>query len=244
MPNRILKESVCTSDTIAKLTWFEEVLFYRLIVNCDDYGRFDGRPQIVKNRLFPLKEALTTRNVGEAINKLASVGLVVLYKFEDKPFLFIPTWDCHQTVRAKRSRYPAPDDCVIASASICKQMQADVPVIQSNPYPNPYPNTDSTERQAASMPPVAFLPLNDGTEYGITQDDIDHWKELYPSVDVEQEIRNMIGWLEGNKSRRKTRRGITAFITSWLSKEQDRGRAAKTQRSGMDYLRDMMEAEQ
>lgn len=52
MPNRILKESVCTSDTIAKLTWFEEVLFYRLIVNCDDYGRFDGRPQIVKTDCF------------------------------------------------------------------------------------------------------------------------------------------------------------------------------------------------
>lgn len=101
-----------------------------------------------------------------------------------------------------------------------------------------------TERQAASMPPVAFLPLNDGTEYGIKQDDIDHWKELYPSVDVEQEIRNMIGWLEGNKSRRKTRRGITAFITSWLSKEQDRGGRRKEPRSGMDYLRDMMEAEQ
>ena len=54
MPNRILKESVCTSDSVNKLSWFEEVLFYRLIVNCDDYGRFDGRVSIIKNRLFPL----------------------------------------------------------------------------------------------------------------------------------------------------------------------------------------------
>ena len=59
MPNRILKESVCTSDSVNKLSWFEEVLFYRLIVNCDDYGRFDGRVSIIKNRLFPLKENLT-----------------------------------------------------------------------------------------------------------------------------------------------------------------------------------------
>ena len=43
MPNRILKESIRTSDTIGELSWFEEVLFYRLIVSCDDYGRFDGR---------------------------------------------------------------------------------------------------------------------------------------------------------------------------------------------------------
>ena len=55
MPNRILKESICTSDTIDQLSWFEEVFFYRLIVNCDDYGRMDARPAILKARLFPLK---------------------------------------------------------------------------------------------------------------------------------------------------------------------------------------------
>ena len=46
MPNRIIKESVCRSDSIDSLSWFEEVLFYRLIVVCDDYGRFDGRPGV------------------------------------------------------------------------------------------------------------------------------------------------------------------------------------------------------
>ena len=56
MPNRILKEGICTSDQINELTWFEEALFYRMIVNCDDFGRFDGRIQVIKNRLFPLKE--------------------------------------------------------------------------------------------------------------------------------------------------------------------------------------------
>ena len=49
MPNRILKESVCTSDSIDSLSWFEECLFYRLIVNCDDYGRFDGRVAVIKS---------------------------------------------------------------------------------------------------------------------------------------------------------------------------------------------------
>ena len=78
MPNRILKESICTSDSIDGLGWFDEVLFYRLIVNCDDYGRFDGRPAIIKNRLFPLKENLTAKTVAGAIEKLASTGLVTL----------------------------------------------------------------------------------------------------------------------------------------------------------------------
>ena len=55
MPNRIIRESICTSESIDGLSWFEEVLFYRLIVSCDDFGRYDGRAAIIKNRLFPLK---------------------------------------------------------------------------------------------------------------------------------------------------------------------------------------------
>ena len=105
MPNRIIKESICTSDSLNCLSWFEEVLFYRLIVNCDDYGRFDGRTAVIKNRLFPLKENLTLKTVENAINKLATIGLVALYVFEGKPFLYLPTWNEHQNVRAKRSKW-------------------------------------------------------------------------------------------------------------------------------------------
>ena len=42
MPNRIIKESICTSDNVDQLTAFEETVFVRLIVNCDDFGRMDG----------------------------------------------------------------------------------------------------------------------------------------------------------------------------------------------------------
>lgn len=146
MPNRILKESICTSDSIDSLSWFEEVLFYRLMVNCDDYGRFDGRSAVIKSRLFPLKDNITIKSIDAAINKLVSVELVALYEFEGKPYLHLPSWDKHQSVRAKRSKYPQPDETSVimqADASKCKQMQADVPVIQSNPNPNPNPKADA-----------------------------------------------------------------------------------------------------
>lgn len=144
MPNRIIKESVCTSDSIDQLGWFEEVLFYRLIVNCDDFGRFDGRTAVIKNRLFPLKDNLTLKNVENAINKLARVGLITPYEAGGKPFLFLPTWNEHQSVRAKRSKFPEPE-------IICKQMQEDAskcprnPIqSESNPIRNPNPNARET----------------------------------------------------------------------------------------------------
>lgn len=154
MPNRILKESICTSDNIDTLTWFEEVLFYRLMVNCDDYGRFDGRAAIIKNRLFPLKENLTIKAVSAAINALASAGLVSLYEFEGKPYLYLPTWNEHQNVRAKKSKFPSPEDGVNTSEIICKQMYADVPVIQSNTKSESESESNASKTRARFVPPT------------------------------------------------------------------------------------------
>ena len=81
------------------------------------------------------------------------------------------------------------------------------------------------EPETGSTPPVIGLPLNDGTEYGVTEEQCREWADLYPAVDVLQQLRNMRGWLLSNKERRKTKRGISRFITGWLSKEQDRGRS-------------------
>jgi hypothetical protein len=108
MPNRILKHSICSSDNIDRLSWFEEVLFYRLIVNCDDHGLFDGRRSMIKNCLFPLKENLTVSTVMKAIEKLETVGLIFTYYVEGRPYLSLPTWDHHQTIRAHKSKYPKP----------------------------------------------------------------------------------------------------------------------------------------
>lgn len=231
MPNRILKESICTSDSIDSLSWFEEALFYRLIVNCDDYGRFDGRPAIIKNRLFPLKENLTAKTVAGAIEKLASAGLVTLYVFEGKPYLYLPTWNHHQVVRAKSSKYPAPEDGIErmkSSESKCNQMQANAPVFVFENRESIIDNRESNvsaEPEAASTPPVCQIMLNDKSLYPVFQADVDKWAELYPAVDILAELRKMAGWCDANPSKRKTKGGVQRFINGWLAKEQDRGGA-------------------
>jgi hypothetical protein len=79
------------------------------------------------------------------------------------------------------------------------------------------------EEQILLPSPVFRLPATGGKSYGVTQDQITHWKELYPGVDVIQQLRAMIGWLEANSTKRKTAGGMARFINSWLAKEQNRG---------------------
>lgn len=80
------------------------------------------------------------------------------------------------------------------------------------------------EPQAADAPPVISLPLNDGTFFDVSENDRAKWSQLYPNVDVLQQLRNMAGWCDANPSKRKTRNRIKRFITSWLAREQDKGR--------------------
>lgn len=120
MPSRILKESICTSDNLDMLSAFAETVFYRLIVNCDDFGRMDARPKILASKLFPLKD-IRSNQMEDALRALTSAELVDLYTVGGKPFLQMKTWDRHQQIRAKKSKYPAMSESDIN----CNQMQAD-----------------------------------------------------------------------------------------------------------------------
>lgn len=91
---------------------------------------------------------------------------------------------------------------------------------------------DSAE---AASPNIISLILNDKTEYSITQTQIDGWVQLYPAVDILQELRKMKGWLDANPSKRKTKRGILRFVNNWLSREQDRGGHQKPQTECESY---------
>lgn len=132
MPNRILKESICTSDTLDKLNSFQETVFYRLIVNCDDFGRMDARPKILAAKLYPLKD-IRAEQIANALQALSSAGLVILYEVDGKPFMQMKTWERHQQIRAKKSKYPAPDGSFTPSDNNCNQMQSDAIKCPRNP---------------------------------------------------------------------------------------------------------------
>lgn len=87
----------------------------------------------------------------------------------------------------------------------------------------------------SSPPPAAVLPLVDGTDFEISVEMVAELSGLYPAVDVEQQLRNMRGWLLANPKNRKTKAGIMRFVNSWLSREQNSARPASSQATGGRY---------
>jgi hypothetical protein len=163
MPNRILKESICTSEEIDCLTEQQEVFFYRLMVACDDYGLMDARPAILKARCYPLK-SIDCKRIQIMLDELNRVGLIGLYTSEGRPYLHITNWEKHQSIRAKKPKYPYPQ----ADDFICKQMQANVPVIQSNPIQsesNPIQSSAESKPATATRLPADWYPSTDDQDF-------------------------------------------------------------------------------
>ena len=110
MPNRIIKESICTSEKIGSLSDFEFRLWIGLITQADDMGRGDARPAIIKGRVFPLRERVTAKDIDSAIHGLAAKGCVSLYTVGGKPYFWFPTWSEHQRVRDCKPKFPGPEE--------------------------------------------------------------------------------------------------------------------------------------
>lgn len=72
--------------------------------------------------------------------------------------------------------------------------------------------------------PFVLLPTNvtDQT-FPITVAKVAEFSMLYPAVDVEAEMRKILGWLINNEKKRKTKTGMLKFVNSWLSRQQDEG---------------------
>jgi len=150
MPNRIIKESICTSDSIDHLSIEAERLFYRLIVNCDDFGTLDARLPIIKSKCFPLKSPdITDNQLISWLTELETQKMIFFYENLDRPYLKMSSWERHQQIRAKRPKYPLPGDDKsnrISLDIICNQEKSNVTVIQSNPIQS---NTESNP-----IPPI------------------------------------------------------------------------------------------
>jgi len=81
----------------------------------------------------------------------------------------------------------------------------------------------------------AELPLLNNQFYKIYNEDVSHYKEQFPAIDVEQEIRNAIAWTEANPKNRK-KQG-KRFLTNWLLRKQERSRAySERNKSGVNYI--------
>jgi uncharacterized protein YdaU (DUF1376 family) len=86
---------------------------------------------------------------------------------------------------------------------------------------------DSLEPHGDSTPVVMNFPVvgnPEQVEWALHQSRVDAWRVAYPNLDIVSECRKAEVWTRANPERRKTAKGMPAFLVKWLNRQTDNAR--------------------
>jgi hypothetical protein len=107
MPERILRPGILTSKAVNALSWPAEVFYRRLMSVCDDFGRFEADPELLRSTLYPRKLAkVTEAEIGKWLGECSVAGLLSVYQVGGECYLEVAKFG--QRMRAAKSKFPAP----------------------------------------------------------------------------------------------------------------------------------------
>lgn len=148
MPNRIVREGILSSERINALSPNAELFYRRLMSVVDDFGRFTANPTLLRASCYPLKlDSVKEDSISKHLAECVGARLIVLYTVADKAYLEMQ--DFRQQVRAKDSKYPAPDShmrsrCVADEQQVIADAHLDGDVVE-----------DEEKTCATGVPPAA-----------------------------------------------------------------------------------------
>jgi hypothetical protein len=226
MPTRILRDWT-DSETVNKLDNFSEVVFLRLIMKADDFGRFSGNPKLLRSLLFPLRDGVKESEIDKALSICEKAGLIVRYIVSGKSLLEIVNFK--QRTRARVSKFPAPvaDTCQTHDGHMTDICQTN-DRLDGDGDGDGDGDTSCSELRSEpdeSAEPIAleFQTTGKVKTWALTEKQAKEFASLYPAVNVILECRRAAAWMDANPQKRKTAKGMLRFLNAWLTKAQDRG---------------------
>lgn len=222
MPNRILREGILSSARVDALSVAAELFYRRLHSKVDDYGRHESHPELLRTACYPLRvDKVKARHVVAWLAECEKSGLLVTYKVGSKTYLQLLDW--RQQMRSP-SRCPAPDEQLIRKCLADAHLVVGVVVgVSEDEGVDEIASSAKAPSAAVNGNAVAYIPLNDGAEWGVSKDFVAELEKLFPAVNVPQTLNEIRAWNMANPQRRKTARGIKHHVTQWMAREQNRG---------------------
>jgi hypothetical protein len=249
---RNIKPSFFKNEQLVELPMATRLLFIGLWTLADREGRLEDRPKRIKMEIFPGDSVDVDKALGELdaegfIHRYEVAGelyiQILAFGKHQNPHHREPP-----SIIPAPPQSPGPEAHATAPkpGALTSSQRASAPgeaeagpgqavLIPDSPSLIPESGEKATAPSTASRldagavnghdlldPAVEHIPLCDGTEWPVGKALVAELDRLYPAVDPVQTLREIRGWCIGNPRRRKTKRGVKAFITSWFAREQDK----------------------
>lgn len=95
---RMISPNFWTDEKLGECTICERLLFMGLISNADDDGYGRANPKLIKSVIFPYDTDLRVSDIDKWLSHLGTLSLIVLYKYRDQTYYFVPNFHKHQTI--------------------------------------------------------------------------------------------------------------------------------------------------
>lgn len=231
MPNRIVRESILTSESVCSLGWPEEVFYRRLFSIVDDYGRHEAGLQLLRSRCYPLQtDHVRVADITRWMAACQKAGLVALYEVAGKQYLQVEKFGQQQRSPSKCPPPPALDsNCqqTLANEHLDVFVSGDVSVsvdegsAASQSSATPSPAFDGKNVEALNGRAVVSLARSWelSEEWGVDAESLG-WKRSEVLLEAEK-FRQY--WTSGRGSgKRKSVRGWRQSWSNWLGKAAER----------------------
>lgn len=231
---RSIKPEFFDDPDLAACSFPARLLFVGLWVHADRSGRIEYDPRRIKARVFPYDDV----NVSVLATELERAAMVRLYVAAGRDYLWVVNFEKHQNPHHKEpeSRIPAYSDDArkslgndgVGRAGSCSLSLGTGSLSlegasrsHASAKPDPGARGAVERRVLLQFPTRGTMPCWDFDEAQAAA-----WSELYAGLDVLAEARRALAWVGAHPDRRKSARGMPAFLVNWFNRAIDRGQAS------------------
>lgn len=108
---RSVHPDICASQTLAQLPAHLERTFVRFWTHCDDHGRCEDRPRLIKAGIYPEHDEITWERLDGELWELDAAGLIIRYESGGKAYIAVCSWSEYQHPQKPRpSKFPPPPE--------------------------------------------------------------------------------------------------------------------------------------
>lgn len=234
---RLLKPGFFTNDSLAECDPLARILFAGLWTLADRAGRLEYRPARIKAQVLPYDAA----DVPGLVGQLEARGFVRRYEVDGAAYLQVEAFTRHQNPHRNEGESVCPEPPKTSGENETRVIDASTRVTDASPRVisastraltlNPLtltlnPSSESpspaAKRPRSEKPAEGITWTAAGGWAGITEADRAAWRQAYPAVALDAELARASEWLRANPTKAH-RSAWRRFVTSWLSRTQDRG---------------------
>ena len=222
---RTIKPEFFDDEDIAAMSFPARLAFIGLWQQADREGRLKDRPVRLKARIFPFDDV----DMNDLLDEIARHKFIRRYCVGDLALIQVRTLGRHQHIGAREpeSVLPPFDEKQVPEPAHTQPQQVPEPAgREGNGKEGNGKGTDDSAVPLRSTTPAAltFTAVGRGpSSWALSEAQIAEWATAFPGVNVLVECRKAQAWVQAKPERRKTARGMPAFLVGWLNRATNSG---------------------